>query len=84
MLIVLIVIACILVFIAVYLVKINKTQNQFKELWEYYVKAICQNSKLIAYFTETPEYKEMKDKAIEKEIHDEFEAVFNKDKKKTK
>jgi hypothetical protein len=80
MLIVLIVIVCILLFIAIYLVKINNEQKEFKETREFYIKAIDQNARLTAYFLETPEYKEMRGKAIQ----DEFEAVLGKPKKKSK
>ena len=76
----LIIIALLLGFIAFYLYKINENQKEFKEIREFYIKAIRENSKLISYFTETPEYKEMKKKQIE----EEFKGVFKKDKKKSK
>lgn len=80
MLIVFIIIACILLFIAVYLVKINNEQKEFKKTREFYIKAIDENARLTAYFLETPEYKEMEKKSIQ----DEFEDVLGKPKKKSK
>lgn len=80
MLIVFIIIACILLFIAVYLVKINNEQKEFKKTREFYIKAIDKNARLTAYFLETPEYKEMEKKSIQ----DEFEDVLGKPKKKSK
>lgn len=84
----LIIIALLLGFIAFYLYKINENQKEFKEtreiyikeIREFYIKAIRENSKLIAYFTETPEYKKMKDEAMEEEVL----RNFKKDKKNNK
>lgn len=76
----LIIIALLLGFIAFYLYKINENQKEFKEIREYYIKAIRENSKLIAYFTETPEYKKMKDEAIQEDSLYKFKKNNKKDK----
>ena len=84
----LVIIALLLGFIAYYLYKINENQKEFKEkreiyvkeIREFYIKAIRENSKLIAYFTETPEYKKKKDEAIQEESLYKFKKNNKKDK----
>ena len=76
----LIIIALLLGFIAIYLYKINENQKEFKGMREFYIKAIDQNARLTAYFLETPEYKKMQNDAINEEV----ESVFNKNVKKNK
>lgn len=84
----LVIIALLLGFIAFYLYKINENQKEFKEtreiyikeIREFYIKAIRENSKLIAYFTETPEYKKMKDETIQEESLYKFKKNNKKDK----